>query len=68
MATFVLAIELGNDAMVSARDVAYALARVARILETDGTGYGPGAELTDDDSGQVRDVNGNSVGSWQVQS
>lgn len=59
---FMLAITLGNDAMQTGEDVADALRAVAAQLEQHGT-------ITEDDAVQVgiRDLNGNSVGTWKVE-
>lgn len=55
--TFVLRIELGNDAMQTPADIAAALRKLANDLERGfSTRYGT-----------LRDVNGNTVGSWEVQ-
>ena len=55
MSKFTLSITLGNDAMRTPADIATALHRVARILETsDG-----------ETRGTIRDANGNTVGSWK---
>jgi hypothetical protein len=59
---FTLEIELGNDAMTTGYNVAAALRRVsgqvAELVKKDL----PGAE------GAIRDVNGNTVGKWEVRS
>jgi DUF917 family protein len=51
---FTLTIQLGNAAMQTGEDVAEALARVADSLQG-------GVQ-----SGTIRDVNGNTVGSWDL--
>lgn len=56
--TFTLKIKLGNDAMQTGLDVADALTRIARRIESDD-------ELAPD-CGKVMDTNGNSVGNWEV--
>lgn len=56
MDTFVLRIQLGNHAMETAENVAEALRHVADQIEATG-------EL----AGRVRDANGNTVGSYEVQ-
>jgi hypothetical protein len=57
---FTLEIELGNDAMQTGYNVARAMREasnhVAELVKKDL----PGAE------GRIRDVNGNTVGKWQV--
>lgn len=56
---FVLSIELGNAAMQTPRDVLDAIRQsLARTH--------PDQELGTDDGGKIRDVNGNTVGSWRV--
>jgi hypothetical protein len=60
MATFNLTIELGNDAMQSPADIARALRRVA---ETWGMIEGAAAV---GEEGEIRDLNGNTVGGWEV--
>jgi hypothetical protein len=57
---FTLEIELGNDAMQTAEDVSRVLFDLSdAIVDYD---------LSDSDSGpgSVRDVNGNTVGHWDV--
>lgn len=54
--TFTLSITLGNAAMQSPADVATALHRIARVLET--------SEGTTVAGGSVIDTNGNKVGTW----
>lgn len=51
MSNFTLSIELGNVAMASAEMVAEALRAVAD-------------RVTEQDYGNIRDINGNSVGEW----
>jgi len=58
--TFTVAIELGNDAMQEPNEVADALYRVARKLENDGN-------WAYVDEGTIRDINGNTVGSWKLE-
>jgi len=55
--SFTLTIELGNAAMSSRRDIARALTALASS-----------AKLGDrtESSGTVRDLNGNTVGRWEV--
>lgn len=55
---FTLAIELGNERMTSPRDVAEALAVVAKKLAS---------SVDTPVSGQIRDINGNLVGQWRFQ-
>jgi DUF917 family protein len=57
--TFTLTIELGNDAMQDAQDVADALRAAADYIEQSGG-------FDHIDAGKVRDVNGNTVGEWAV--
>lgn len=58
---FKLTIELGNDAMSRYDDVADALAKLAKTLRH-GTDDLVGAA----DAGRIRDINGNTVGTWEV--
>jgi hypothetical protein len=51
---FTLKIKLGNDAMLTPEDVAEALQRVARTIVMDV-----------DNQGNIRDLNGNTVGEWR---
>lgn len=60
---FVLTINLGNEAMQTASDIARALRDTASKLVQGG--YGNLA--SDGDSGPIRDDNGNRVGSWHVE-
>lgn len=60
--TFLLRIALGNDAMQSGEDVAGALRALADVVG--GHGFGP---LDTCAYGVVRDLNGNTVGAWEVQ-
>lgn len=62
MATFTLTIELGNDAMTDALDIATALKYVAHSLET----YNVGCDPIEPDTGRIFDFNGNRVGAWAV--
>jgi hypothetical protein len=55
MGEFVLRIKLGSSAMQSAEDVAWALRKLADLLEQPGP--------TD---GKLMDLNGNAVGSWTL--
>lgn len=56
--TFTLSIELGNAAMAEPYDLAMALRRCADHIEA----YG----FQGDVEGRVRDVNGNTVGRWEL--
>ncbi len=56
--SFTLKIQLGNAAMLNGLHVAEALRRVAATLERTG-GL--------DDSGRIRDFNGNTVGEWDLE-
>lgn len=59
---FTLTIELGNDAIQSAADVATALERVATTLR----GRSGREELALlGDPNPIRDINGNTVGTWR---
>lgn len=57
---FTLEIELGNDAMQSGENVAECINRVAdKLWPINGT-------LIGGECGFARDLNGNTVGSWEV--
>jgi len=56
---FTLRIDLGDDAMQTTLDVADALEQVAARLRSHG-GWSA------DESAPIKDVNGNTVGSWSV--
>lgn len=60
---FKLKIALGNDAMQTTTDVADALRGVADYIA--GIGDQPNGDWHLD-AGSIRDVNGNTVGSWEV--
>ncbi len=57
---FTLTIELGNAAMQSPMDIAAALRKLAVRLSREYNG------LNLPDSGKIMDLNGNSVGNWEV--
>jgi hypothetical protein len=65
MPRFKLTIDLGNEAMQTGEDVAALLLEAADDLRD----HGP-AVITDRDACGValRDPNGNTVGSWQIES
>jgi hypothetical protein len=56
----VIAIDLGNEAMQTMQDVADALAKCL-TASTD-----MNEPLLMNESGRVRDLNGNTVGAWEV--
>ena len=56
---FRLSITLGNDAMQTPEDVGIALREVGAKL-------GNVAEFTPGDVVRIKDVNGNTVGTWEV--
>lgn len=58
MSTFTLKIRLGNEAMEDGYDVSQALRTCADHLEANG--------FENDVVGLIRDVNGNTVGSWEL--
>jgi hypothetical protein len=61
---FTLTIILGNDAMQSPDDVAYALGRLQAMFVDTTDSF---EELSvGDRSGRIRDLNGNTVGQWEV--
>jgi hypothetical protein len=57
MAEFTLKITLGNEAMQTNFDVAELLKEVSIDIENNGLDYG---------GKKLRDINGNTVGSWRV--
>ena len=62
MAQFILKIKIGNEAMQTLPDIASALENVCTVLSgidniDDAELYGPV---------RIHDINGNTVGSWQV--
>ncbi|KKL46485.1 hypothetical protein LCGC14_2345070 [marine sediment metagenome] len=57
---FELRIELGNDDMQTGVDISVALEQVARQIEDLGL-LSRGGEY-----GKIQDINGNSVGGWEV--
>jgi hypothetical protein len=60
---FELKITLGNDAMQTPTDVAAALKDLAEKLEL----IGDGPVDPYDGSGKIRDLNGNTVGTWRFE-
>lgn len=58
MSEFTLRIKLGNEAMQSGYDIAIALQDIADDIKD--------FEYTKNISGTIMDLNGNSVGKWQV--
>lgn len=69
MQKLLVEIELGNDAMSRPAHLADALRRVAYELETIGSERleGPRAhKLYPADSRSIRDINGNRVGTWNI--
>jgi hypothetical protein len=58
MNKFTLIIELGNDAMQDGRNVADALRKLAGRIEDN--------DFRRVDGGGIMDLNGNSVGKWEV--
>ena len=63
---FKLTIDLGNDAMQDAIDVASALSALAKRLRNDGIGGRTNYPPSTPDGGKIMDTNGNSVGTWDV--
>jgi hypothetical protein len=59
---FQLEIELGNDAMQTYDDVRQALKSVCAYLKE----YRQGEEVEAGDDTPIRDLNGNTVGTWTV--
>lgn len=60
MPQFILKITLGNEAMQSTSDIGEKLRDIAEEIEQYGEPECPRI------SGNIRDINGNTVGSWQV--
>lgn len=58
----IIEIELGNDAMQTAEDVADAVTR--SLIRQSASPHGP---LNQHEVGTLRDLNGNTVGKWEVQ-
>ena len=58
---FTLEIELGNDAMRTGAHLEKTLAEVGTRVRAALPGV-----ITREDNGRIRDVNGNTVGKWQV--
>jgi len=56
---FTLTIELGNDAMLTGEDVADALDEVCHGINTT-------SPMLVGETDKIRDVNGNTVGKWEV--
>lgn len=63
--TFTLTIELGNDAMQSANDIQHALLNAASGVSNAYAAEGIYEPIIPGD-GRVRDLNGNTVGRWEV--
>jgi hypothetical protein len=59
MSTFVLKIQLGNEAMQTREDIAWALERASRMVRHEHTHICDGAKIRDD--------NGNIVGSYKIE-
>jgi len=55
MAQFILKINLGNEAMQTYSDIAQAVRRI------------PLCTINPGESGNIRDINGNTVGFWKVE-
>ncbi len=62
--TFTLTITLGNDAMQTPGDVSLALSELAEKFRNNGEPF-EGSDLYDR-NGRIRDLNGNTVGTWRV--
>jgi hypothetical protein len=58
MERFTLEIEMGNDSMQTGGDIADALRKIADDCDTRRGGK--------DESGRIRDENGNTVGHWEI--
>jgi len=59
---FQIEIKLGNDAMQTYDDVSQALKSVRAYLKT----YRQGEKVEPGDNAPIRDLNGNTVGTWTV--
>lgn len=59
---FKLEIELGNEAMLTSHDIAEALRDVMRKLRKDSED-----SLEEAFKGRIKDLNGNTVGGWQIE-
>lgn len=57
---FTLEIEMGNDAMQTYADIAYAVRRVFPDFAN------RPEEVDEDENGNLYDMNGNRVGSWSI--
>jgi hypothetical protein len=57
-------IVLGNDAMRTARDLQLALEKLGEKLVTN---HGNMRDITRADGGNIRDANGNTVGTWELE-
>jgi hypothetical protein len=64
--TFKLSIDLGNDGMQSAEDIAVSLIALAGRLRMRGIGGNIRYPITSRDGAKIMDYNGNSVGKWEV--
>ena len=62
---FTLEIELGNEAMQSGQDVADALAKIGMPYSGVGLAQIQGC-LGEGEGADIHDLNGNTVGSWEV--
>lgn len=60
--TFVLTIDLGNDAMRSGYDVQVALRKIGERVGA----FRGVLDLVLGDRGSIRDENGNAIGRWEV--
>jgi hypothetical protein len=63
MAKFILEIETGNDAMRTSRDISTALNQVALLIRGDSLHY-----LKMMSPKKIMDVNGNTIGTWSLES
>lgn len=59
---FVLTIDIGNEAMTTAGDIANALRKTSQLIREGGYSHTPAVG----DSGPILDDNGNRCGSWHV--
>jgi hypothetical protein len=65
--TFTLKIELGNEAMQTGTDIANALRELANHIDDPNQHFDdPTDESGFDRNGRIRDLNGNTTGTWKV--
>lgn len=60
--TFIIKISLGNEGMRTGYDIAHAIRDVAYLMQDRGD-----CEEIRKASGNIKDINGNTVGSWRIE-